>query len=176
MTSKFRDQRASVWEQMKATMDLARSEGRDLSGEEETTYARQEVELDKLDAAIAREEKFDARESAYSAVNLEGVIAPDGSHEEREEGVTYDKAFASYLARGMSRMSADEQNALQAGFRADDKISNALSVGTNSAGGYLVPPGYREEFIIQMKAYGNVQDVATVINTDSGQPLQWPRV
>jgi predicted phage gp36 major capsid-like protein len=52
--------------------------------------------------------------------------------------------------------------------------ARALSVGTNSAGGYTVPPGFRDELIETMKWYGNVRQEATNINTDSGQPLQWP--
>jgi HK97 family phage major capsid protein len=87
------------------------------------------------------------------------------AHPRRRPQDTYETAFYGYLKGGMGRLTNDQRTVLAAG--AGD-IQNALSVGTNSAGGYLVPPGYRDEFIVQMKNYGRVQDVATVINTDSG--------
>ena len=73
----------------------------------------------------------------------------------------------------MAALSTDERTVLAAG--AGD-IKNALSVGTNSAGGYLVPPGYRDEFIVQMKNYGaragrrHRHQHATRVSRCSGRP------
>lgn len=163
----LRDQRANIWEQMKEVMDLAESETRDLTVEEQTKYDNMEADLDRLEASVKRAESHEVRNERYSQVDRSGVVAPEGGALVKDE-LTYDKAFASYLKGGVGRMTSDEQNVLSTGFQ------NALAVGTNSAGGYLVPPGYRDEFIIQMKNYGRVQDVATVVKTDSGNPLQWP--
>jgi HK97 family phage major capsid protein len=52
----------------------------------------------------------------------------------------------------------------------------AATVGTASAGGYLVPEGYQAEIIRTMKDYGAVMDVARVLNTDAGNALPWPTV
>lgn len=164
------EQRANLWSNMTEIMDLATREGRDLTVEEQTKYDNMEADLDKLEASIQRQQKHDDRAAGYAQVDRSGVVAPDGDPQP-EATITYDRAFAGYLKGGMAGLSSDERTVLAAG--AGD-IKNALSVGTTTAGGYLVPPGYRDEFIIQMKNYGRVQDVATVINTDSGQPLQWP--
>lgn len=165
-TQQLREQRANIWEQMKEVMDLAERENRDFTAEESQKYARLESDLDSKGTEIERAERFTARADEFDRVDRSGVVAKDTPSPVEE--VTYDKAFASYLKGGIARMSADEQQVIQKGFQ------NALSVGTNSAGGYLVPPGYRQEFIVQMKDYGAVREVAQVISTDSGNPLQWP--
>lgn len=170
-TTKLREQRANVWENMKEVMDLAESESRDLTVEERTKYDNMESDLDKIEADITRSEAHEVRNERYAQVDRTGVVAPEGSNNSlavRDEVVTYDRAFNSYLKGGVGRMTGEEQNVLAGGFQ------NALSVGTAAAGGYLVPPGYREEFIVQMKDYGAVREVAQVISTDSGNPLQWP--
>ena len=168
-TTKLREQRANIWEQMKEVMDLAESEGRDLSVEERTKYDNMETDLDRIEADITRTESHEVRNERYSKVDRTGVVAPEGVNTDAE--VTYDRAFASYLKGGLSRMSAAERDVISNGF---SEIQNALSVGTSTAGGYLVPPGYRHEFIVQLKDYGAVREVAQVISTDSGNPLQWP--
>jgi HK97 family phage major capsid protein len=167
-TQELRTQRASIWEQMKGLNDQAESENRGFTAEETATYARMEADLDGLGERIDRSESTANRSAEFARVDRTGVVGPVVPDEVEN---AYDSAFFAYLKRGMNRLSPAQQDALAGG--AGD-IQNALSVGTNTAGGYLVPPGYRDEFIIQMKDYGAVQNVAQVLNTDSGQPLQWP--
>ena len=50
----------------------------------------------------------------------------------------------------------------------------AQSEGTNSAGGYLVPRGFRNKLIERMKAYGGVAEQAEVITTSEGNTLDYP--
>ncbi len=166
-TQQLRDTRANLWENMKEVLDTADAESREPTVEERTKYESMEAALDKLDSDIELVERHNNRADSYNAVDRRGVVAPDGAAKP-ENDITYDKAFNRYLAGGMGRLTETERDALQAGY------SNALSVSSNAAGGYLVPPGYREEFIIQMKEYGAVREVAQVISTDSGNPLQWP--
>lgn len=161
------DQRATAWDKMTGYNDAAEKDG--WTADLKASYDAAEADYDSLDADIKRMERHEARNAENSRVDRRGVIGPEGDVAPEAGDVTYDKAFASYLKGGLGKMSVEEQRVIQTG-----SPQNALSVGTNTAGGYLVPPGYRDEFIIQMKNYGRVQDVATVINTDSGNPLQWP--
>lgn len=174
-SNELRAQRANIWEQMKATHDRAETEKRDLTVEERKAWDDADKDLDRLDAAIADAEKYEARNKAYTAVDR-SELRPGGQVAPKDEkpGDAYAKVFTKYLKNGMVRLTAAEQDVLATGFTADADIQNALSVGTTTAGGYLVPPGWRQEFIVQMLAYGNVQQEAQVIYTDSGQPIQWP--
>jgi HK97 family phage major capsid protein len=170
-TVQLREQRANIWSQMREVMDRAEAENRPLSVDERSTYDAAEADLDRIGNEIELQERHEARTREFSAVNRNEVARPGSNSGPAHTDVTYDKVFTKYLKGGMGRLTSDEQGVLAAGYA---EIQNALAVGTNSAGGYLVPPGWRDEFIVQMKAFGNVQAVAQVIETDSGQPLQWP--
>jgi len=167
----LRASRANIWSQMTEIIDAA---GDNWTVDQRTTYDNLENRLDELDKDIERAERHETRATEYAKVDRTGVVAPTGNAQRGAESVTYESVFNRYLARGMGRLTAEEQNVLASGHVDPSGISNALSVGTDSAGGYLVPAGWRDEFVVQMLAYGNVQAVAQVIRTASGQDLSWP--
>ncbi len=45
-----------------------------------------------------------------------------------------------------------------------------------ATGEYLVPVGFQKELETKLKAYGGMRQVCRIINTSTGQPLQWPTV
>jgi len=57
-----------------------------------------------------------------------------------------------------------------------DMEERAQSVGTDSAGGYLVPQGFQAELEKTLLAYGGVRRVARIVRTASGNDLPWPTV
>lgn len=164
--------RARAWEQMKEINDRAKA-GEDLSAEDEASFTRAESDYDRLDKQIQRQEKIDAGERRLEQVETDPIVNPGNTERGDERAAEYDEAFSAYVKRGLSRMPENLRTALEQGVSNDPEI-RALSVGTNTAGGYLVPPGWRNEFIVQLKDYGAVQEVAQVIETESGQSIQWP--
>lgn len=52
----------------------------------------------------------------------------------------------------------------------------AQSTGTNTAGGYLVPAGFRAKLVERMKEFGGIADVAETITTSEGNPLTYPTI
>ncbi len=166
-TLKLREDRANIYEQMKALLDKAEAEGRDLSGEETASYDRMETELDSLGNRIEREEKLAARAPEFDRSASPATVQPVVTDEPRDE---YAAAFAAYIRN--EPMSYEQQKALQGGF--DSSIKNAAGVGTGAAGGYTVPPEFRDKFIETQKWYGPMLQEAEVIYTDSGANLQWP--
>jgi HK97 family phage major capsid protein len=44
----------------------------------------------------------------------------------------------------------------------------------NSTGEFIVPVGFQKELEIKLKAYGGMRNVCRIINTSTGNPLQWP--
>jgi HK97 family phage major capsid protein len=168
---KLQEAQARTWEQMKEIRDRTNPDGT-IRAEDEEAWTRGNTDLDKLGTQIDEEQ----RHVASDRVDRSKVPAPREDDDKRNEPTAserYERAFTNMLKRGASGLDVEERQALAGGLSDDPEI-RALSVGTNSAGGYLVPPGYRDEFIVQMKDYGAVQNVAQVITTDSGQPLQWP--
>ena len=88
----LREQRASIWSKMTEIMDKAAAEGRDLSGEESTSYDRMEGELDSVEAQIARAERHEERSTNYDAVDRTGVVPAPRSADPRDTE-SYTNAF-----------------------------------------------------------------------------------
>lgn len=49
----------------------------------------------------------------------------------------------------------------------------AAGEGTNTAGGFLVPPGWWQRLQIALKAYGGIAGDFQPLETDTGQPMVW---
>jgi len=174
-TTKLREQRANVWEQMKAYIDEATKDGgAGWTADLTASYEKAEVDFDKLDADIEREERFEAKAEKNTGVDRTGVVSPDEMPEPTNEAeALYFNAFKKYVAFGMADLDSEERASLRANFGGKD-IRNAQGIGTGSAGGYLVPEGFRKQIVEKMKAYGSVQSVATVLQTSTGATLPWP--
>lgn len=54
--------------------------------------------------------------------------------------------------------------------------ARAQSVGTNSAGGYVVPQGFINQLEESLLSFGGMREVATVLRTDGGNALPIPTV
>jgi HK97 family phage major capsid protein len=188
------DQRARVWEAQKALLDSTAD--RTLSGQEKEALAKMDVELDELDFSIRAQESGDEKRRKYDAPVTEGDTPSTREVENRSHPLTpegpagtsatrnavraangsadfvhlheYERAFDSFMRRGVSNMPSEQRTVLDRGEFRD------LSIGTNTAGGYTVPPGFLQKLTDAMKAFGGMLDAANVIDTDSGQPLVWP--
>jgi len=53
-------------------------------------------------------------------------------------------------------------------------IRNAMSTTTPAEGGYTVPAEIAKMVVDALKAFGGLRDIADVIGTDTGAPLNWP--
>ncbi|HEX8347390.1 MAG TPA: phage major capsid protein, partial [Actinoplanes sp.] len=163
----LREQRANVWSQMTEIMDL-----NNRTADDDKKYDRLEAEYDKLDRDIDRQEKFDLKAASNARLDRSGVVPPDGD----EDGLSasdqkYAKAFGNYIAGGKDALDREDLTLMRGHF---SKISNAAGVGSGAAGGYLVPPEFRDIIVETMKWYGPMLDEAEVITTDSGATLPWP--
>ena len=86
------------------------------------------------------------------------------------------RVFEQFIAFGESSLNADELkvlNGMRNGF--DRENMRALSVGTNAAGGFLVPEGFANRITDAKVAFGGMREAATIIETESGNDLPWPK-
>jgi HK97 family phage major capsid protein len=176
-TQQLREQRANVWSQMQEVFDLATKEGRNPTAEENAKYDKAEAEFDSLEQQIERQERYEAKAAKVNTVERPGAAATvtaSISEDDDETEAAYDRVFASYLKRGVLDMSTEDRQLLQNNFKQDADIRNAAGVGTGSAGGYTVPPLFRDRFVETMKWYGPMLQEAEVITTNTGANLQWP--
>ena len=164
----LREQRANVWSQMTEIMDLPTR-----TADDNTKYDRLEGEYDSLDQQVERQEKYEARAASNARIDRSGVLPPDGDGDgEVSAGDRrYAQAFSKYLTGGIAALERDELTLMRTNF---SKVSNAAGVGSGAAGGYLVPPEFRDIIVETMKWYGPMLDEAEVITTDTGATLPWP--
>lgn len=173
--SKLREERASIWEQMQEVMSEAEKNG--WSGELEQKYDRLEQDLDAKGTEVARAEAHDARSSEFSKVEAPGVAAtmttePAGPAAPRDQ--EYARAFASYMRNGISALDREQESVLRAGWI--DAPQNAAGVGTGAAGGFTVPPAFRQKIVDTMTYVAAMRQLSEVINTETGASLPWPTV
>lgn len=83
----------------------------------------------------------------------------------KEEGTTIDAlvAVALYMRHG-NNVTAEQAVA----------IRNAMSTTTTTEGGYTVPSEIAAMVINKLKAFGGMREVAEIITTESGNPLNFP--
>lgn len=157
----LRAKRLQVWESMKGVL----AEG-DLDGERRTKYEAAEADFDKLTAELEARERAEAIEARMNA-----PVKIDGQRTQEDPAVNdaelRNKAFRTYLTRGLDRMPAEQRDALE--FR---DLSDSSANG--SAGGYTVPQGFLQKITERLKYFGPMRQVSNVIETASGQDLPWP--
>lgn len=169
------DRRANIWSQMQEIMSRADANGV-LSAEDEAAYAAAEIDLDAAEAAYSRQQAHALREAQYNQVDRSGVVggtgAPGGTPDQNPHEAAYLDAFQAYIRN--QPMTNTQQVALQSGFT--QAPQGAAGVGTGSAGGYLVPPAFRQKLVEQMTFVAAMRQYAEVITTDTGANLPWPTV
>jgi HK97 family phage major capsid protein len=155
---------------------VAKASPQQLRNERADLVKRINEEARPLHAKVGRGERLSAAEQRTISDGLAKVAAIDAeirdvdqewSHPtvsgqgQGEEGDAEERAFTEYLRTG--RTSPE----LQPGeFR-------AAGEATGSAGGYTVPPGWWQRLQVALKAYGGTMADFELIETDTGQPMQW---
>ncbi|MEJ7763877.1 MAG: phage major capsid protein [Acidimicrobiales bacterium] len=164
--------RAQNWDAMTKILDGAATSKRELSGEETQTYDRLEAEVNTDSKQIERLERHAKMATGFNAVDASPALtaAPTPAVDDESR---YAQAFDKFFRFGLEELDNDQRRLVRSGFKADPEM-RAQAVGTNTAGGFVVPQGYRNQIIETMKAFGNVAAVAEVLTTDTGAPLPWP--
>lgn len=89
------------------------------------------------------------------------------------EGPDYKNAFFEYVRWGDRGMSQAASRTLET-INRELRSYTGMNVGTGSQGGYTVPIGFQRELEIKMKAYGRMRANARLVNTSTGNTLDWP--
>jgi HK97 family phage major capsid protein len=149
----LREKRAKVWEQAKAFLDERRGEDDLLSAEDAATYEKMEEEVVNLGNEIERLERQAALDLELSQATSQALRTMPGVVEERQGRATdeYTKAFWKHMRN-----------------RGDYEVRNALTIGTDSEGGYLVPDEFERTLVEALEEENIMRQLAKVITTSSG--------
>lgn len=164
------EQRANTWSQMQEIRATAEREGRDLTAEERQAWDRAEADLTAASEDVERMERM----ARLDTVQRDQLVIADGpTGEDRgnaDPEAAYRGAFSQYVRGGMSGLDNEQRQLLMSNM--SEVRAQATSPG--SAGGYFIPTDTLNQITETMKAYGGILGLANVLNTTSGNPLNWP--
>lgn len=120
-------------------------------------------ELRDLDAAIAREEQLIGLDSDDLNNNPErrSLLDLDTNVTEARQM----KVLETVLRGGYDALDGEQRQLF--------KEMRSQVTNDNAKGGFTVPPEFRDRVVESMKAFGGLANIATVFETDGGNPITW---
>lgn len=149
----LREKRAKVWEEAKAFLDERRGEDGLLSAEDTATYEKMETEVVNLGKEIERLERQAAIDLELAKATSQALKTIPGAEAEKEGRASseYAQAFWNHMRN-------------QGGY----EVRNALTIGTDSEGGYLVPDEFERTLVEALEEENVMRQLAKVITASSG--------
>ena len=152
----LREKRARLWEETKAFLDSHRGEDGLLSAEDDATYGKMESDITALGKEVARLERQEALDKELSkAVNEPITEKPMSPKSDEKKGTASDEYRTSFWARMRSKSPLPG-------------VLNALQIGDDSEGGYLVPDEYERTLVDALYEGNMFRQLANIIRSDSG--------
>lgn len=155
----LREKRAKAWETAKAFLDTKRGADGIVSAEDTAVYDKMEADVVALGNEIDRLEKQEALDRELSKpLNMPLTGRPNIPGIETRSGRAsddYRKAFWNAMRT-------------RSGEGLDPVIRNALQIGTDTEGGYLVPDEFERTLIEALDEENIFRKLANVITTSSG--------
>lgn len=152
----LREKRAKAWEAAKAFLDSKRGADGLLSAEDVATYDKMEADVVNLGKEIDRLERQQALDAELNKpVNTPITGRPATGNGEEKTGRASAEYRRSFWNVMRSKMPGHE-------------ILNALQIGTDSEGGYLVPDEYERTLVEALEEQNIFRSLAHVIQTSSG--------
>ena len=155
----LREKRAKAWETAKAFLDTKRGADGIVSAEDTAVYDKMEADVVALGNEIDRLEKQEALDRELSKpLNMPLTGRPNIPGMETRSGRASDEYRKAFWNAMRTR----------AGEGLDPVIRNALQIGTDTEGGYLVPDEFERTLVDTLEDENIFRRLANVITTSSG--------
>lgn len=157
----LRQKRSELWEKAKLFLDNAKRNGDVLSADDRATYEKMEQEIVDLGKEIGIIERREALDLEMSKPTSAPISTNPNTKTEEKTGRSSDEYKKSFW-----RAMRNKKNPYEA--------VNALQIGTDSEGGYLVPDEYENTLIEKLHDENIIRQYATVIkssNSDKKIPV-----
>ena len=151
----LREKRAKLWEDTKAFLDSRRNENDLLSAEDTATYEKMEADVLSLGKEIDRLERQSVLDLELSKPTKEALTNRPNQYNGSEKAGRASDEYKAAFWKAMKNKNSYE-------------IQNALQVGTDSEGGYLVPDEFERTLIDALQEENVFRQLANVIMTSSG--------
>jgi len=156
----LREKRAKAWEAAKAFLDSHRKENGVLSAEDDAAYTKMEQEITDLGKEIERLERQEALDAELNRSVNKPLTGKPGRGTDTDGGE--DKT-----GRASDDYRKNFWNAMRSKVPMPN-VTNALQIGTDSEGGYLVPDEYERTLVEALEEENIFRQMAKVIQTSSG--------
>lgn len=158
---KLLQQRGEIIHEMKNMLDAAEKENRDLNADEQSKYDAMTNDIDalkkradRLEAVNAVHRDLDSMRGAQPRTGIDpantGTSRPLASDQ-------YKNGFDRYARVGMNGLTAD--------------VLNALQVGTNSEGGFIVPEEFDTMLVEYLQDINQIRSLVNVVSTASDRNI-----
>lgn len=152
----IRRKRTAAWEACKAFLDSHRNAGGVLSAEDDATYSRMEQEVTDLGKEVSRLERQEALDAELGRPLAQPLTGrPEGDPGPEKKGRAADGYRTSFWNAMRSKAAMPS-------------VLNALQIGTDSEGGYLVPDEFERTLVEALTEENIFRNLATIIQTSSG--------
>lgn len=151
----LREKRAKLWDSTKAFLDSRRNEQGLLSAEDTATYEKMEADVVSLGKEIERLERQAVMDLELARPTSAAITHRPGQSQEPEKTGRASSEYKAAFWKAMKNKSSFE-------------VQNALQVGTDSEGGYLVPDEFERTLIQALEEANLMRQLANVIATASG--------
>ena len=151
----MREKRGEVWDKAKAFLNEHQDENGMLSPEDAAQYERMEQEVVDLGHAIEREERAAQMERELNAPTMAPLASRPEARPDSRTGRgsnEYKAAFWTAMRNRGGHLS----------------VQNALQIGTDSEGGYLVPDEYEHTLVDALREENRLRGLCKIIRTSSG--------
>jgi HK97 family phage major capsid protein len=157
--NKLLAERGQCVNRMRELLNRAEKDGRDLSSEEQSEYGKLEARQDEIANLVKRAERVAGIEADLDRpVNVVRPLAPANDKPTHfRNSADYADALTSYFRRGANGI--------------DGRIQNALQVGTDSEGGYIVPQEFDTKLVAALQDINEVRNWVSVITTASDRNI-----
>ncbi|MGN9173987.1 phage major capsid protein [Lachnospiraceae bacterium HCP1S3_A8] len=153
----LREKRAKAWDAAKAFLDAKRGADGMLSEEDTAAYDKMEQDVMNLGKEIERLERQAAIDAELSKATSTPLTGKPGAKMGKDEKTG--RASDEYKGSFWNAMRAKAPSAA---------VYNALQVGTDSEGGYLVPDEFEHTLVEALEEENVFRTLAKIINTSSG--------
>lgn len=151
----LRQKRSELWEKAKLFLDNAKRNGDVLSADDRVTYEKMEQEIVDLGKEIGIIERRETLDLEMSKPTSAPISTNPNTKTEEKTGRSSDEYKKSFWLAMRNKKNPYE-------------AVNALQIGTDSEGGYLVPDEYESTLIEKLHDENIIRQYATVIKSSNG--------
>ena len=151
----LREKRAKLWDSTKAFLDSRRNENGLLSAEDTATYEKMEADVVSQGKEIDRLERQAVLDLELSKPTTTAITNKPSQHQEPEKTGRASNEYKAAFWKAMRNKPGFE-------------VQNALQVGTDSEGGYLVPDEFERTLVEALQEENIFRQLAKIITTSSG--------